>query len=104
MIDTPMPEPDILEPETAESGLKNNAFLGVSVELTISVGKAKPKIAELLNLNRGVVIPLDSRIDDPVEIFIGEKLIARGELQEMEDQDGKLGVYLTEVVDMRNGF
>ncbi|MBL4807485.1 MAG: FliM/FliN family flagellar motor switch protein [Rhodobacteraceae bacterium] len=83
--------------------MPDNAFLGVPVEVIISVGKARPMISELLNLTQGSVLPLDSRIDDPVEIYIGEKLIARGELQELEDS-GKLGVRLTEVVDLRDGF
>lgn len=99
---SPPTDADILEPQSGP--LNSNAFMGVPVELTISVGKARPMISELLNLNRGAIIPLDSRIDDPVEIYIGERLIARGELQEVEGESGKLGVYLTEVVDMRNGF
>ncbi len=81
-----------------------NAFLGVPVEMTISVGKAKPMISELLSLSQGAIIPLDSRIDDPVDVYIGEKLIARGELQEIEGDAGKLGVRLTQVVDLTNGF
>ena len=79
-----------------------NAFLGVPVEMTISVGKATPLISELLALTQGAVIPLDSRIDDPVDIYIGDKLIARGELQEIEGDAGKLGVRLTQVVDISN--
>ena len=89
-------------PDTTEQ--TDNAFLGVPVEMTISVGKAKPLISELLSLSQGAVIPLDSRIDDPVEVYIGEKLIARGELQEIEGEEGKLGVRLTQVVDLQNGF
>ena len=89
-------------PDTVEPA--ENAFMGVPVEMTISVGKAKPLISELLSLSQGAIIPLDSRIDDPVEVYIGEKLIARGELQEIEGDDGKLGVRLTQVVDLQNGF
>ncbi len=89
-------------PDTVEQ--PENAFLGVPVEMTISVGKAKPLISELLSLSQGAIIPLDSRIDDPVEVYIGEKLIARGELQEIEGGEGKLGVRLTQVVDLQNGF
>ena len=89
--------PDTIEPT-------ESAFLGVPVEMTISVGKAKPLISELLSLSQGAIIPLDSRIDDPVEVYIGEKLIARGELQEIEGDDGKLGVRLTQVVDLQHGF
>lgn len=90
----------IAEPNGA---LQDNAFLGVPVEVTISVGKAKPMIADLLKLGRGSVLPLNSRINDPVEIYIGDKLIAKGELQEMENSD-RLGVRLTEVVDLHDGF
>ncbi|NOR62726.1 MAG: hypothetical protein GQ535_09575 [Rhodobacteraceae bacterium] len=89
-------------PDTTEQS--ENAFLGVPVEMTISVGKAKPLISELLSLSQGAIIPLDSRIDDPVEVYIGEKLIARGELQEIEGEEGKLGVRLTQVVDLQHGF
>ncbi len=89
--------PDTLDPT-------ENAFLGVPVEMTISVGKAKPLISDLLSLSQGAVVPLDSRIDDPVEVYIGDKLIARGELQEIEGEEGKLGVRLTQVVDLQNGF
>jgi flagellar motor switch protein FliN/FliY len=89
-------------PDTVDQ--PENAFLGVPVEMTISVGKAKPMISELLSLSQGAIIPLDSRIDDPVEVYIGEKLIARGELQEIEGGEGKLGVRLTQVVDLQNGF
>ncbi len=100
-----MPDTDTTEktapPENNAS--VENAFFGVPVGITVSVGKAKPMIADLLKLGHGSVIPLDSRIDDPVEIFIGDKLIARGELQEMDNSD-KLGVRLTEVIDLHDGF
>ncbi len=100
-----MPEQEQERETKAEpnGALQDNAFLGVPVEVTISVGKARPMIADLLKLGRGSVLPLNSRIDDPVEIYIGEKLIAKGELQELENSD-KLGVRLTEVVDLRDGF
>jgi len=98
-----MPEQDQENQPETNGALQDNAFLSVPVEVTISVGKARPMIADLLKLARGSVLPLSSRIDDPVEIYIGEKLIAKGELQEMENSD-KLGVRLTEVVDLRDGF
>jgi flagellar motor switch protein FliN/FliY len=56
-------------------------------------------VQDLLRLGRDAVLPLDRRIDDPVELYIGERLIARGELQELEGaQSGYLGVRLTEVI------
>ena len=71
----------------------------IPIEVTVSVGRARPLIQDLLNLSESAVLPLDRRVDDPVEIYIGDKLIARGELQEMEGADeGQLAVRLTEVV------
>ena len=72
---------------------------GVPIEVTISVGKARPLVSELVELRRDSVLTLDSTIDDPVELYIGDRLIARGELQEIGDDTGRLGVRLTEVAD-----
>ena len=55
----------------------------------ISVGKARPQIRDLLRLQRDAVLALDRRVDDPVELYVGDRLIARGELQELDgDQAG----------------
>jgi flagellar motor switch protein FliN/FliY len=79
--------------------VRAGAFLGVPIEVTISVGKARPLVSELVELRRDSVLTLDSSIDDPVELYIGDRLIARGELQELGDESGRLGVRLTEVAD-----
>lgn len=79
---------------------RGSSFLGVPIEVTISVGKARPMVSELVELRRDSVLTLDSKIDDPVELYVGDKLIARGELQEIEDGTGRLGVRLTEVADI----
>lgn len=80
-------------------------FSQVPIEITISVGKAHPKIKELLQLEQDAVLTLDKRIEDPVELYVGDRLIARGELQELEgDQEGQLAVRLTEVVDLQDSL
>lgn len=82
-----------------------NPFSTVPVEITISVGRARPSVRELLALKNNSVLPLDRRIDDPVELFAGDRLIARGILEEAEGSDtGELVVRLTDVVDLRNGL
>ena len=86
-------------PENAARQARAGAFLGVPIEVTISVGKARPLVSELVELRRDSVLTLDSTIDDPVELYIGDRLIARGELQELGDDSGRLGVRLTEVTD-----
>ena len=56
-------------------------------------------------LGENAVLTLDRRVDDPVELYVGDKLIARGTLEEADgDASGQLMVRLTEVVDMRQGI
>ena len=82
-----------------------NPFAHVPIEVTISVGKARPLAKDLLRLSRDAVLPLDRRVDDMVELYVGDRLIARGELQELEgDQAGQLAVRLTEVANLRGGM
>ncbi len=84
----------------AEPCATNPAFSKVPVEIIVSVGKARPQVGELLNLSNNSVLALDQSVSDPVELYIGTRLIARGELQEMEGEDaGRLAVRLTEVAD-----
>lgn len=82
-----------------------NPFTQVPIEIMISVGKARPLVKDLLRLSRDAVLPLDRRVDDPVELYVGDRLIARGELTELDgDQPGQLGVRLTEVANLRGGL
>ncbi|MEM9796294.1 MAG: FliM/FliN family flagellar motor C-terminal domain-containing protein [Pseudomonadota bacterium] len=81
-----------------------SAMSRVPVEITISVGRAHPTVSELLALERDAVLLLDRSVNDPVELYAGDRLIARGELQEMEgDMAGRLAVCLTEVAEPDNG-
>ena len=77
------------------------ALRGVPIEMRICVGRANPTLAELLELDRDAVLSLDTGIDDAVEIMIGDRVVAVGELIEHEDgQPGQLAVRLTEIVDL----
>ncbi|MBR2573315.1 MAG: FliM/FliN family flagellar motor switch protein [Loktanella sp.] len=70
----------------------------IPIEISVSVGKARPLVKDLLCLGENAVLALDKRIDDPVELYIGDRLIARGELQELDGgEPGQLAVRLTEV-------
>jgi len=82
-----------------------NPFSQVPIEVTISVGRARPMVRDLLRLSKDAILQLDRRIDDPVELYVGDRLIARGELTEMEGENaGQLGVRLTEVANLRGGL
>lgn len=90
------------DPDAAKPAQSDNPFAQVPVEITISVGTARPLVADLLSLKKDSVLPLDQKIDDPVELYIGERLIARGELQELDGENaGRLAVRLTEVAELK---
>ena len=105
------PDPD-LEPsgpvldarDQTDTGKHRRAIFSVPVTVTVSVGHAKPVIGELLAMRRDMVLPLSSRVDDPVRIMVGERVIARGELEEIGDEPGRLGVRLTEVISVSDMF
>ncbi|MGR3631650.1 MAG: FliM/FliN family flagellar motor switch protein [Limimaricola soesokkakensis] len=70
----------------------------IPVEITVSVGRARPSLGTLLALGQNAVLPLDRKLDDPVELFVGGRLIARGTLEEVQGgESGQLAVRLTEV-------
>jgi flagellar motor switch protein FliN/FliY len=84
---------------------ETNPFSQVPIEVTISVGRARPLVRDLLRLSKDSVLQLDRRVDDPVELYVGDRLIARGELTELEgDSAGQLAVRLTEVANLRGGL
>lgn len=82
----------------ADRGHDGNPFTRVPIEVRVSVGKARPTVRDLLQLCPDAVLQLDRSVDDPVELYVGDRLIARGELQELDgDQAGQLAVRLIEV-------
>jgi len=83
----------------------SNPFDAVPIEVTVSVGRARPLIRDLLSMGENAVLTLDKRIEDPVDLYVGDQLVARGLLEEMEgDQAGQLAVRLTEISDLRHGI
>lgn len=80
-------------------------FAQVPIEITISVGRARPLVRDLLRLGPDSVLPLDRRVDDPVELYVGDRLIGRGELEELDgDRAGQLAVRLTELATIKDAL
>lgn len=78
-------------------GISESRFGSIPIEITISIGMARPPIKDLLALQGDTILPLDSALDDPVELFIGGNLIGRGQLEELDEGTGRLGVRITEI-------
>lgn len=71
------------------------AVYEVPVKVQAVLGRARMPIGDLLRLRTGTVVELDRRVGEPVEIFVNNRLIARGEVVMI---DSSLGVTLTEIV------
>lgn len=85
--------------------VKASPFDTVPIEVTVSVGRARPLIRDLLNMGENAVLTLDKRVEDPVDLYVGDQLVARGLLEEVDgDQAGQLAVRLTEIADLKNGI
>jgi flagellar motor switch protein FliN/FliY len=80
------------------------AFSQVPITITVSVGQARPALRDLLRLSPDAVLALDKRVEDPVELYVGDRLIGRGLLTELDgDSAGQLAVRLTEVSPVKGG-
>lgn len=76
------------------------ALHSVPIEIRVCVGKARPRLSEMLAMDPETVLPLDSRIEDMVGLWVGDKMIAEGELVELDgDRAGQLAVRITALVD-----
>jgi flagellar motor switch protein FliN/FliY len=69
------------------------ALQGLPIEIRVCVGHARPTLGDMLAMQPDGILPLDSRVDDMVQLLSGERLIATGELVELDgDQAGRLAV------------
>jgi len=71
------------------------AVFDVPVKVQAVLGRARMPIGELLRMRTGMVIELDRKVGEPVDIFVNDRLIARGEVVLIDDC---LGITLTEIV------
>jgi len=88
-------------PDPTPTATPEDAILrAVQVEVTVRIGKAQPTMLELSQLGPDMVLPLDTAIDDPVDLYVGANLIAAGELEEVDGPDGTgIAVRITRVFD-----
>ena len=75
-----------------------DTILLIPVTIQVILGSAVMPFAKLMKLSKGAVIPLDHRIGEPVDISVNGKVVARGEVVVVEDDNSRFGVSLTEIV------
>jgi flagellar motor switch protein FliN/FliY len=83
-------------PETSARGAADlEAVFDVPVQVSAVLGRAHMDVGELLNLGPGTVLELDRKVGEAIDIYVNNRLVARGEVVLVED---KLGVTMTEII------
>jgi flagellar motor switch protein FliN/FliY len=79
-------------------GARNlETILRIPITLQVVLGSATMPVANLMKLGRGAIVPLDHRIGEPVDIVVNGRVIARGEVVMVDDDNARFGVSLTEI-------
>jgi flagellar motor switch protein FliN/FliY len=89
--------PDTADAAAAEDtgSVTLEAIYDIPVQLSVVLGKTSMQVSQLLKLGRGAVVELDRKVGEPIDIFVNNRLIARGEVVVVED---RIGVTMTEII------
>ncbi len=108
--DTQVPLPDLengagpsdivpIVPESEQPAVQNaeelEAVFDVPVQVSAVLGRAQLDVAGLLSLGPGTVLELDRKVGEAIDIYVNNRLVARGEVVLVDD---KLGVTMTEII------
>ena len=90
------PEPSSADSEPLTRGAADlEAVFDVPVQVSAVLGRSRMDVGHLLNLCPGTVLELDSKVGEAIDIYVNDRLVARGEVVLVED---KLGVTMTEII------
>ena len=79
----------------AQENLSLETVYDIPVQVTVVLGKTSMQVNQLLKLGRGAVIELDKKVGEAIDIFVNNRLVARGEVVVVED---RIGVTMTEII------
>lgn len=84
--------------EDAHGAYNLDSIMRIPVSIQVVLGSATMPVANLMKLGRGAVVPLDHRVGEPVDVVVNGRVVARGEVVVVEDDNSRFGVSLTEIV------
>jgi flagellar motor switch protein FliN/FliY len=87
--------PDEGDGGTARNAADLEAVFDVPVQVSAVLGRARMDVGALLKLGPGAVLELDRKVGEAIDIYVNNRLVARGEVVLVED---KLGVTMTEII------
>lgn len=84
-----------IEMNLPKEGKDLEAVYDIPVQVSAVLGMATMKVSQVLKLGRGAVVELDRKVGEAIDIYINNRLVARGEVVIVED---RLGVTMTEII------
>lgn len=83
------------EAEITRTATDLEAVYDIPVQVSAVLGKADMEVSQLLKLGRGAVVELDRKVGEAIDIYVNDRLVARGEVVVVDD---RLGITMTEIV------
>lgn len=80
---------------TDADNISLEAVQDIPVQITVVLGKSTMQVSQLLKLGRGAVVELDRKVGEPIDIYVNNRLVARGEVVVVED---RIGITMTEII------
>lgn len=91
----PMNDAESDVPDVPRSAQDLEAVYDIPVQVSAVLGKSTMEVQQLLKLGRGAVVELDRKVGEAIDIYVNNRLVARGEVVVLED---RLGITMTEII------
>ncbi|WP_210209652.1 flagellar motor switch protein FliN [Aureimonas flava] len=89
---------DAEEEPAVEATPNLDVIMNIPVTMQVVLGSTVMPVANLMKLGRGAVVKLDTNISDPVDLIVNGRIVARGEVVVLENEESRFGITLTEIV------
>jgi len=86
---------DAADSDKPKSGQDLEAVYDIPVRVSAVLGKSSMQVNELLKLGRGAVVELDRKVGEAIDIYVNDRLVARGEVVVVDE---RLGITMTEII------
>ena len=88
-----------MDQQAKAAELEIGAIADVVLRVEIVLGSTRMRLSEIARLTKDSIISLDRNIDEPVDVFVNGKRIARGELVLVDESQSRIGVSIVQIGD-----